>query len=111
MPILIEVNATREPQKSGVFPEAAADLVRKIARLEAIQVRGLMTMGPQVGNPEELRPIFHQTKRLFDHIAQAEIPDVSMAVLSMGMSDSFTVAVEEGATMIRVGVTIFGPRT
>jgi pyridoxal phosphate enzyme (YggS family) len=111
MQILIEVNADREPQKSGLIPEDVADLIRKVSRLEAIQVCGLMTMGPQVRNPEQLRPIFRETKKLFDQIASEEIPGVEMTVLSMGMSDSYWVAIEEGATMIRLGTTIFGPRS
>jgi pyridoxal phosphate enzyme (YggS family) len=110
MPILIEVNAAREPQKSGVFPEGVADLIREIARLESVQVRGLMTMGPLVSDPEGLRPIFRETKSLFDRIAAEEISGVSMDILSMGMSASYAVAIEEGATMIRLGTTIFGPR-
>jgi len=111
MPILIEVNSAREPQKSGVLPEAVVNLVSEIAQLGSVRVRGLMTMGPLVSDPEQLRPIFRETKALFDHIAADEIPGVSMTVLSMGMSDSYAVAIEEGATMVRVGVTIFGPRT
>jgi len=111
MPILIEINAVREPQKSGVSPEGAEDLVRQIAHLEAVRIQGLMTMGPVVESPELLRPIFRETKRLFDQIADAQIPNISMDVLSMGMSSSYLVAIEEGATMIRLGTTIFGPRT
>ena len=110
MPILIEVNADREPQKSGVLPEAAIDLIREIARLEGVRIRGLMTMGALVGDPEELRPVFSATKSLFDRITASQIPNVSMEVLSMGMSASYAVAIEEGATMIRLGTTIFGPR-
>ena len=109
MPILIEVNAASEPQKSGVSPEDAEDLIREIAQLESVQVRGLMTMGPLVSDPELLRPIFREAKSLFDRI-RAQIPRISMNVLSMGMSASYAVAIEEGATMIRLGTTIFGPR-
>jgi uncharacterized pyridoxal phosphate-containing UPF0001 family protein len=69
-----------------------------------------MTMGPSVSNPEDLRSIFHKTKDLFDCIAAADIPNVSMDVLSMGMSGSFAIAIEEGATMVRLGTTLFGPR-
>ncbi|MFC2079631.1 YggS family pyridoxal phosphate-dependent enzyme [Candidatus Bipolaricaulota bacterium] len=110
MPILIEVNAAREPQKSGVLPEAVINFVNQVAQLESVHVRGLMTMGPFVDDPEQLRPIFRETKVLFDRIASEGIPSVSMDVLSMGMSDSYVVAIEEGATMIRLGTTIFGPR-
>jgi len=110
MPILIEVNAAREPQKFGALPEAVVDLIREAAKLESIRIRGLMTMGPLVSDPEQLRPLFRETKALFDRIAAEEIPGVSMTVLSMGMSDSYAVAIEEGSTMVRLGTTIFGPR-
>jgi pyridoxal phosphate enzyme (YggS family) len=111
MPILIEVNTASEPRKSGIIPAEAVDLVRKVARLEFVSVQGLMTLGPQLSNPEQLRPYFRETKRLFDRIACEQIPDISMSVLSMGMSDSYWVAIEEDATMIRLGTTIFGPRS
>ncbi|MBU1048968.1 YggS family pyridoxal phosphate-dependent enzyme [Candidatus Bipolaricaulota bacterium] len=111
MPILIEVNAASEPHKSGVIPAEAVDLIRKVARLEFVSVQGLMTLGPQVSNPEQLRPYFRETKKLFDRISREQIPDISMSVLSMGMSDSYWVAIEEDATMIRLGTTIFGPRS
>ncbi len=110
LPILIEVNSAREPQKSGVLPEEAADLVRTIAGLPSIRIEGLMTMGPLVDDPEEIRPFFAETKRLFDEIAGLRIPDAGMRVLSMGMSDSFGIAIEEGATLVRLGTVLFGPR-
>ena len=111
MPILIEVNAAREPQKSGVSPEAVTDLVHEIAQLGSVSISGLMTMGPLVSDPEKLRPIFRETKTLFDRIASQQIPGVSMTVLSMGMSESYAVAIEGASTMVRLGTTIFGPRT
>ena len=112
MPIFIEINAAREPQKSGVAPEDAEDLIRELSQMESIHINGLMTMGPQVSNPEDLRPLFRETKALFDTIAGADnIPGIDMTVLSMGMSASYDIAIEEGATMIRLGTTIFGPRT
>ena len=111
MPILIEINAARESQKSGVAPEDAEDLIRELSKLKSIRIEGLMTMGPLVSDPEDLRSTFRETKALFDTLAGADdIPGVSMAVLSMGMSTSYGVAIEEGATMIRLGTTIFGPR-
>jgi len=110
MPILIEINAACEPQKSGVVPEDVADLVREIAQLRSVSIRGLMTMGPLVSDPEQLRPVFRETKSLFDRLAAEEIPGVSMTVLSMGMSASYAVAIEEGSSMVRLGTTIFGPR-
>lgn len=111
MPILIEINADQEAQKAGVFPEDAEGLIRSISRLESLRVEGLMTMGAFTSNPEDLRPTFRETKILFDSLAQANIPGISMDVLSMGMSASYTVAIEEGSTMIRLGTTLFGPRT
>jgi pyridoxal phosphate enzyme (YggS family) len=110
MPILVEINSAREPQKSGALPERAVDLIREIAGLGSIRIDGLMTMGPLVEDPEEIRPHFAETKRLFDEIVGLRIPNVEMRVLSMGMSDSYEVAIEEGATMIRLGTVLFGPR-
>jgi len=109
MPILIEINSGREPQKSGVLPEEALELVAAVARLERLDVRGLMTMGPFVEDPEELRPGFRETRALFEKLA-VELRDVRMEILSMGMSDSYRVAIEEGATMVRIGTALFGPR-
>lgn len=111
MPILIEVNAARESQKSGADPEDLVSLVREIAQFKSVKIQGLMTMGPLASDPESLRPVFRETKRLFDTIAAAHVPNVSMSVLSMGMSSSYGVAIEEGATMIRLGTTLFGPRS
>jgi pyridoxal phosphate enzyme (YggS family) len=110
MPILIEVNSGREPQKKGVPPEETVAFVRELADLRFVRIEGVMTMGPLVADPEELRPIFRETKRLFDELARLALPDVQMETLSMGMSDSYRVAIEEGATMIRLGTVLFGPR-
>ena len=110
LPILIEVNSAREPQKSGVLPEETADLIREIAMLPSIRIEGLMTMGPVVDDPEEIRPFFAKTKRLFDEIAGLRISNAGVRVLSMGMSDSYRIAIEEGATLVRLGTVLFGPR-
>jgi len=110
MPILIEVNSGREPQKSGVLPEDAERLVREISGLGSIKVMGLMTMGPSFGNPEEFRPYFVETRRVFERIKGLMLPNVEMRYLSMGMTDSYKVAIEEGANMIRIGTRIFGER-
>ena len=110
-PILVEVNSAREPQKSGVLPEDATDFVRALERLEAVRVVGLMTMGPLVADPEALRPAFRDTKRLFDGLSRLALERTQMQILSMGMSDSYRVAIDEGATMVRVGAALFGPRT
>ncbi len=109
MPVYIEVNSGREPQKSGVMPENVETLIRDIAGLEHIKVTGLMTMGP-VGGAEACRPCFRDTKQLFDELRRQELPGVELSELSMGMTDSYRVAIEEGATMIRIGSLIFGAR-
>jgi hypothetical protein len=110
MPVLIEINSGREPQKTGVIPEDAEGLLREIARLEHVRVEGLMTMGPQSGDPEEARPYFQETKGLFEALKARELPNAEMKILSMGMSNSYRVAIEEGATMVRIGTKIFGER-
>ena len=110
IPVLIEINSGRELQKTGVLPEEVERIVREIASLEKISVKGLMTMGPRFGNPEDARPYFRETKRLFDYIASLDTPNVEMNVLSMGMSNAYKVAIEEGSTMIRPGTILFGER-
>ena len=110
MPILIEVNSAEEPQKSGILPGDAVEFVRQAADLPSIRIDGLMTMGPLAADPEKVRPLFRITKGLFDRIADLGIPGVRMEILSMGMSDSYRVAIEEGASMIRIGTALFGPR-
>ncbi len=110
MPILIEINSARESQKTGVLPEDAEELIREIAGLQSVRIDGLMTMGPLAADPEEIRPHFAETKRLFDRIAERRIANVEMRTLSMGMSDSYPVAIEEGATRVRLGTILFGPR-
>ncbi len=107
MPVLIEVNIAREPQKSGVIPENVESLIREVSGLKNIKVMGLMTMGPLVEDSESLRPYFRETKRLFDHIKSMEIPNVEMRYLSMGMSDSYRIAIEEGANIVRIGTKLF----
>lgn len=111
VPVLIEINSGREPQKSGVLPEDAERLVREVAELENVSVHGLMTMGPGVGDPEYARPYFRETRQLFEHLASLRIPNVRMTDLSMGMSNAYRVAVEEGSTMIRPGTILFGERS
>lgn len=110
MAILIEINSGEEEQKAGVFPSRAASLIREIATLERVRVQGLMTMGPFTGDPEEARPYFQITRRLFQEIAGLKIPGVEMKYLSMGMSNSYKVALEEGANLVRIGTRIFGER-
>ena len=110
MPVLIEINSGREEQKSGVLPEDAEQLIREISSLQNIKVMGLMTMGPFSGNPEDARPYFVETKRIFDKIRKLGLPDVEMKYLSMGMTNSYKVALEEGANIVRIGTKIFGER-
>ena len=110
MPVLVEINSGREPQKFGVMPEDAVILVREIVDLEGIRVMGLMTMGPFEGDPEDARPYFSRTKKIFDQIKALKIPGVEMKYLSMGMTNSYQVAIEEGAMMVRIGTKIFGHR-
>jgi PLP dependent protein len=110
MPVLIEVNSGREPQKAGVYPENARNLIEKIATLPHVCVMGLMTMGPLTGEPEDYRPYFKTTKELYDGLKKACLPGVEMKYLSMGMTDSYKVAIQEGANIIRIGSLIFGER-
>ena len=110
MPVLVEVNSGREPQKFGVMPEETEGLIRAISRFDNIKVMGLMTMGPRFGDPEESRPYFRETKRIFDNLKKAHIPNVEMRYLSMGMSNSYHIAIEEGANIVRIGTKIFGER-
>jgi len=110
MSILIEVNSGREPQKNGVMPEDVDQLIREIAPLSHIKLLGLMTMGPFTGDPEDARPYFVETRKIFSHIRDMNIPNVEMKFLSMGMSNSYKIAIEEGANIIRVGTKIFGER-
>jgi pyridoxal phosphate enzyme (YggS family) len=108
VPVYIEINSGREPQKTGVFPEDAERLMRSIASFEKIRIEGLMTMGLRFGDPENARPYFRITKKLFDHTASIDVPRVEMKVLSMGMSNSYRAAIEDGSTMVRLGTTLFG---
>lgn len=110
IPILIEINIAGEDTKFGIKPEEAEELIREISELENVKVSGLMTIAPNVTNPEENRAYFKAMKDLFVDISSKNIDNVEMKVLSMGMTNDYTVAVEEGATMIRVGTGIFGAR-
>jgi len=111
MEILVEINSGREPQKTGVMPEDAEALVRALAALPRLRVLGLMTMGPFEGDPEDSRPYFRETRRVFEALRSLAVPGAEMRHLSMGMSHSWSAAVEEGATLVRLGTAIFGPRS
>ena len=110
MDILIEVNMAAEESKFGVAPEDTLSLIQKIALLDNICIRGLMTVAPFVENSEENRECFRRMKQLSVDINAEKIDNVYMDILSMGMSDDFEVAIEEGATIVRVGTSIFGRR-
>ncbi len=111
MPVLIEVNSGREKQKSGVFPENVEQLVREISTLQNIRVMGLMTMGPRFGNPEDSRPYFVEMRKVFEKLERLNLPNVKMQYLSMGMTNSYRIAIEEGANMVRIGSKLFGERS
>ena len=110
MPVLIEINSGREKQKSGILPEGAEQLIREISDFPNIKVMGLMTMGPRFGDPEDSRPYFVETRKVFDQIKELNLPHVEMRYLSMGMTNSYKIALEEGANIIRIGTKIFGER-
>lgn len=109
--LLVQVNVSGETSKSGATAAEALELVRAIAALPHLQVQGLMTMPPFFDDPQEARPFFRELRQLADSIREERIPGVSMERLSMGMSGDFEVAIEEGATLVRVGTAIFGERS
>jgi PLP dependent protein len=109
MPILIEVNIGRELRKNGVLAESVESIACAIAEFPNVRLDGLMAMGPLL-SPEELRPFFTETRRLYEQLKSLGIPNADIRCLSMGMSNSFKVAIEEGANIIRLGTAIFGPR-
>lgn len=108
--ILLEVNMAKEDTKFGLMPEEVMDVVKTIAKMSHIRIKGLMTIAPYVKNPEENRVHFANLKKLSVDIDKEKVDNVSMSVLSMGMSNDFEVAIEEGSTMVRVGTKIFGER-
>ncbi len=110
MPVLIEINSGRESNKTGAPPDELISLVRQIAELKHIEIQGLMTMGPRFGDPEEARPYFRLTKKLFDQLIKENVPHTEMRFLSMGMSNSYEQAIEEGANVVRIGTRLFGAR-
>lgn len=110
MPVLIEINSGAEEQKSGVLPQNALSFIEEISRLPGIKIMGLMTMGPLTGEPEDARPYFIKTREVFEYIKDLNLTGVEMKYLSMGMTNSYKVAIEEGSNIIRIGSKIFGPR-
>jgi pyridoxal phosphate enzyme (YggS family) len=117
IPVLVEINIGSEGSKAGIKPEEhepfeeyMEKLIRDVSRLEHLKVQGLMTMGPRFGNPEDSRPYFRRTREIFEKTRDLNIPNVDMKYLSMGMTNSYRVAIEEGSNMVRIGTAIFGPR-
>lgn len=106
MPVLIEVNSGKEENKSGVLPEDVENLIKDISGFKNIKPVGLMTMGPFFENPEDYRQYFKAARQLFDRIKI----NYDIKYLSMGMSDSYHIAIQEGASLVRIGAGIFGPR-
>jgi PLP dependent protein len=115
--VLIEINIGSEFAKAGIRPDEHEPfepymerLVTEMSELDHLQIEGLMTMGPRVGDPEQSRPYFRRTRRLFEQLRTLGLPNVAMRYLSMGMSNSYQVAIAEGSNMVRLGTAIFGPR-
>lgn len=110
--VLIEINVGGEAAKSGLAPDAAElqQILRAAPQLAALQISGLMAIPPYTENPEDARPFFRSLRELRDQIARRKLPHVIMAVLSIGMSHDFEVAIEEGSTRVRIGTAIFGER-
>ncbi len=106
--VLVEVNVGEEPQKTGILPADLPALAQAINAAQHLRLRGLMTVAPMAGDPETVRPVFRQLRALRDETSQQL--GVALPVLSMGMTDDYAIAVEEGATMLRLGRALFGPR-
>ena len=109
-PVLIEVNIGREEQKSGIAPELLPEFLKIVSDMPGILVNGLMCV-PPAGSEDEARPYFARMRELFGEMKELELPNVSMRELSMGMSGDYKAAIAEGATMVRIGSAIFGPRS
>lgn len=108
--VLVEVNIGQEETKFGVPPDEVVEFIRTAAKFEWIRVRGLMCIPPYKPDPEDVRPYFRRMRELYEQVERAKINRVCMDYLSMGMSNDFEVAIEEGANMVRIGTAIFGPR-
>ena len=108
--VLIEVNSGAEEDKTGALPQDVIELSEAVSGTPHLRLKGLMTMGPLSGEAELARPYFRKTCQLFEQLRKTKFPNVEMRVLSMGMSGSYRMAVEEGATMVRIGTLLFGPR-
>ena len=111
MPALIQVNIGSEPQKGGIEAEELFTFARSVAALDGIEIRGLMAVMPDLEDEKELRPYFRRMRSLFDTLREEAIAGTRIDELSMGMSGDYEVAIEEGATIVRVGSAIFGSRS
>ena len=117
IPVYIEINIGSEFSKAGIkpaehepFEEYMGKLAGDISALGHLRLAGLMTMGPRFGDPEDVRPYFRKTRKIFEKIKELNLPNVDMKYLSMGMTNSYKVAIEEGSNMVRIGTAIFGER-
>jgi len=110
MPVMIEVNIGEEDAKTGIDPENARLLAAHINTLSHLHLIGLMTMGPRFGDPEDSRVYFKRTRQIYEDIGALHLPGVDLQVLSMGMSNDYLIAVQEGANLVRLGTAIFGER-
>lgn len=108
--VLVQVNVAMEETKFGISLDEVVDFVKSISVFDSIRIKGLMTIAPYNEDPEAVRPVFKQLKAKFDELARLEFPNTDMRFLSMGMSNDYAVALEEGANMIRIGTAIFGKR-
>ena len=108
--VLLQVNVSGEESKFGMDPGRVGEFLEQAIELENVHVRGLMTIAPYTENPEETRPVFARLREIFEKFKAEKLPGVDMDFLSMGMTGDFTVAIEEGANMVRIGTGIFGSR-
>jgi PLP dependent protein len=109
-PVLIEINSAEEPQKSGVMPGDLDAFIEHVSQMNRIQIKGLLSMGPLVPDAEEIRPFFRLTRKIYDDLHRQQSNNLRMEYLSMGMSNSYQVAIQEGANMVRIGTALFGER-
>jgi len=117
MPVFVEINIGSEDSKAGIKPEEhepfeayIEKLITDMSEFEYLSIQGLMTMGPRFGNPEDSRPYFVRMRKIFEKIKGLDLANVDMKYLSMGMTNSYKVAIEEGSNMVRIGTAIFGER-
>jgi len=110
MPTLVQVNIAREPQKSGIDEDELLAFIERTSKLPGVRIEGLMAIMPFVDDPETIRPYFKRMREWFDRLRDANLPNVEMNTLSMGMSGDCIVAAQEGATMVRIGSALFGAR-